>query len=189
MRLTSGNAGLRCEYCKTVVALAPGDDDVEYLDEAPGLLCPACASSLWNAVQQRVPVNLCKRCHGLLVGMSALGPLVEAMRATHPGSEIPAPANPADLEPKIVCPQCHQRMDMEFYAGGGNVAVASCERCELNWLEGGALMHIVRAPQLSDADLQVSSPCHPSECDGPTESVSDAIADGIGNATDAWREF
>jgi Zn-finger nucleic acid-binding protein len=152
MRLGSGNASLRCEYCKSVVTLAQDDDGIEYLDEAPELPCPACAISLWNAVLARVPVNTCKRCQGLLLGMQALEPLVENMRATHPGSEVPAPADPADLDRRISCPQCHGHMDTDFYAGGGNVVIAGCERCELNWLDGGALKRIVHAPQTSDAE-------------------------------------
>lgn len=153
MRLGSGNASLRCEYCKTVVTLAADEDGYEFLDETPELLCPVCGIALWNAVLARVPVHVCKRCHGLLAGMSVLEPLVEAMRATHPGSEIPAPAVPADLDRKISCPKCRQRMDTDFYAGGGNVVIAACERCELNWLEGGALMRIVRAPRAGEAEL------------------------------------
>lgn len=153
MQLASGNASLRCEYCQTVVTIAPDDTGIQLLDEATELLCPVCAEALWNAVLARVQVNTCKRCKGLLVRMSALEPLVEAMRATHPGSEIPAPAGPADLDRKIACPQCHQRMDMDFYAGGGNVVVAGCERCELKWLGGGALMRMVQAPHASDSEL------------------------------------
>lgn len=152
MRLGSGNTSLRCEYCKTVVTLAQDEDGIQFLDEAPELECPACATSLWNAVLARVELHACKQCHGLLVAMSGLEPLVESMRAAHPGSEIPASADPADLDRKVVCPRCHGRMDSDFYAGGGNAVISSCERCELNWLEGGALMRIVRAPQASDAE-------------------------------------
>lgn len=152
MRLANGNASLRCEYCQTMVAVAADDSGIQFLDEAPELLCPVCSAALWNAVLARVQLHTCKQCHGYLVAMNALEPLVEAMRATHPGSEIPAPADPADLDRKIGCPRCHRHMDMDFYAGGGNVVVAGCERCELNWLDGGVLMRIVRAPRASDSE-------------------------------------
>lgn len=149
MRLGSGGASLRCEFCNTVVPLA-AESGIQFLDEAPELSCPACAVALWNAVLARVQTHACKRCQGLLVGMSALQPLVAAMRDAHPGSEAPAPADSADLDRRIDCPQCHHRMDTDFYAGGGNVVVAGCERCELNWLDGGALMKIVRAPHAAE---------------------------------------
>jgi Zn-finger nucleic acid-binding protein len=152
MRLQSGNASLRCEYCKTVVTLTPDDAGMQFLEETPELECPSCAVALWNAVLAGAQLHTCRRCHGLLVRMNALEPLVEAMRAGHPGTEIPAPADPADLERKVVCPRCHQRMDSDFYAGGGNAVVSGCERDELNWLDGGALTRIVRAPQASDAE-------------------------------------
>ncbi|HWE85188.1 MAG TPA: zf-TFIIB domain-containing protein [Terracidiphilus sp.] len=152
MRLAIGNASLRCEFCKAVVTLTPDDAGVKWLEEAPDLECPSCAAALWNAVLARVPLHACKNCHGLLVAMNALEPLVESMRAGHPGSETPAPADPADLKRRFNCPQCHQHMDSDFYAGGGNVVVSGCERDEVNWLEGGVLMRIVRAPRASDAE-------------------------------------
>jgi len=152
MRLGSGNASLRCEYCNTVVTLAQDIDGIEFLEEAPDLECPVCAAWLWNAVLGRVQLHACKQCHGLLAPMSGLEPLVENLRAAHPGGEVPVPADPADLDRKVICPRCHQRMDSDFYAGGGNAVVASCERCELDWLGGGALMRIVHAPQTSDAE-------------------------------------
>jgi Zn-finger nucleic acid-binding protein len=30
--------------------------------------------------------------------------------------------------------------------GGGGAIIATCENCELNWLDGGMLMRIVRTP-------------------------------------------
>lgn len=150
MRLASGGASLRCEFCNTVLPLAADDTGIQFLDEAPELLCPACGVPLRSASLARVQLHACKRCQGLLVAMSALQPLVEALRDAHPGSEAPTPADPADLERRIDCPQCHHRMDMNFYAGGGNVVVAGCERCELNWLDIGALMKIARARRASE---------------------------------------
>lgn len=145
MKLAAGNTSLRCDYCNTVVTLAQDEAGIQFLEEAPELECPACAAALWGAVLARVELHACKRCHGLLVPMSALEPLVEGMRASRPGSEVPLPADPADLDRKVVCPRCRGRMDTDFYAGGGNAVVASCERCELDWLEGGALMRMARA--------------------------------------------
>jgi Zn-finger nucleic acid-binding protein len=43
-------------------------------------------------------------------------------------------------------------MDTHYYAGGGNVVIDDCSRCELNWLDAGELMSIVRAPGHSLAE-------------------------------------
>ena len=40
-------------------------------------------------------------------------------------------------------------MDTHFYAGGGNVVLDDCSRCELNWLDAGEFMSIARAPDRS----------------------------------------
>ena len=37
-------------------------------------------------------------------------------------------------------------MDTHFYNGPGNVIIDDCDQCELNWLDHGELMRIVRAP-------------------------------------------
>jgi hypothetical protein len=35
---------------------------------------------------------------------------------------------------------------MHFYLGGGSSILGSCENCSSNWLDGGVLMRIARAP-------------------------------------------
>jgi Zn-finger nucleic acid-binding protein len=37
-------------------------------------------------------------------------------------------------------------MDTHYYAGPGNIVIDDCPSCELNWLDAGELMTIVRAP-------------------------------------------
>ena len=37
-------------------------------------------------------------------------------------------------------------METHFYNGPGNVIIDDCEHCELNWLDTGELMRVVRAP-------------------------------------------
>jgi Zn-finger nucleic acid-binding protein len=51
------------------------------------------------------------------------------------------------LQRKLACPQCHQHMESHYDFTGGHTVIFDCERCEVNWLEGGALMHMVRAPR------------------------------------------
>ena len=150
MRLANGNTSLRCDYCKNVVVVKADDSGVQFLEEVPDSLCPACATPLWNAVLAKEKLNACKQCHGLLVAMGAFGDLIENMRAEHPEVTVPIPSDPAELQRKVDCPLCHQRMDTHFYFGGGNAVMSTCERCEVHWLDGGVLMQIVRAPRYSE---------------------------------------
>lgn len=161
MHLTGGNASLRCDYCKTVVVVAPDDADVQFLDEAAELACPLDAALLWNAVLARVPIRACKPCHGLLVSMGAFEDLIANMRAAHPEQVDSPPGNKAELKRRVMCPSCHQTMDTHFYFGGGHAVISTCEKCDLHWIDGGVLMRIVRAPRdntakrLSEAELEI----------------------------------
>ena len=74
----------------------------------------------------------------------------DVMRALHAEREFPAPMDEAELDRKVICPKCHQRMDTHFCFGGGHAVMSTCERCELHWLDGGMLMRIVRMPHLSE---------------------------------------
>lgn len=152
MRLTSGNASLRCDYCKTVVVAQADAAGVEFLDPVAELTCPACTVPLWDAVLAGVSIHACKQCQGLLLPMGdPYEELLGRMRVIHPEKEIPPPANPADLEQKVACPQCHKPMDTHFSYGGEHAVLSSCEWCELNWLDAGTLMRIVRAPHAEEA--------------------------------------
>lgn len=162
MHLTGGNASLRCDYCKTVVVVAPDDAGTQFVDQAEQLVCPLDAAHLWNAVLAQVPIRACKQCHGLLVTMGAFEDLISNMRAAHPQEVDPPPPNPADLKRKVICPNCQQAMDTHFYFGGGRAVISTCERCELHWLDGGVLMRIVRAPhedniakRLNETELEI----------------------------------
>jgi Zn-finger nucleic acid-binding protein len=155
MRLANGNASLRCDYCKSIVIAQPDDAGVRYLDAASNLTCPACGLALWSATLAGVEIHACRRCHGMLMAMGVLETLVEQMRAGQSGSEIPAPPDPADLNRKVDCPSCRHRMDTHFYYGGGSAVISGCELCSLNWLDGGVLMRIVRAPHRDGAEAEV----------------------------------
>lgn len=161
MHLTGGNASLRCDYCKTVVVVAPDDAGVQFVDQAAGLACPMDSSPMWNAVLARVEIRACQQCHGLLVTMGAFESLIANMRAEHPEQVDSPPGNPADLKRKVICPNCHRTMDTHFYFGGGHAVVSTCEQCEMHWLDGGVLMRIVRAPhvdetrRLNEAELEI----------------------------------
>jgi Zn-finger nucleic acid-binding protein len=146
MRLVSGNASMHCDYCKTVVLLPADDAGVHYLNEAiGGINCPICSIALWDAVLDGMSLYACKRCHGMSILMSVLEPLIEKLREKCTDTDIPSAADPADLRRIVECPKCHRHTDVHFYMGGGGAIIATCENCELNWLDGGMLMRIVRA--------------------------------------------
>jgi LSD1 subclass zinc finger protein len=151
LKLAPGNTSLRCDYCKIVVAIAADDTGVQFLDEAPELTCATCQSALWKSVLAAIELDACKKCHGLLVPMGAFEALVEKMRALHTEREIPGLVDEKELDRRVICPKCRQRMDTHFYFGGGHAVMSTCERCELHWLDGGMLMRIVRAPEANDA--------------------------------------
>lgn len=155
MHLAQGNASLHCDYCGTVVIIAPDDSGVEYLDQAADLSCPICHEAMWNAVLARVQISACKKCHGQLVQMGAFEGLVDAMRARHPDTQEPPLADPSELQRKVACPKCQRTMDTHFYFGGGHAVMFTCENCELHWLDGGVLMKIVRTPHESEPQPQV----------------------------------
>jgi len=148
MRLATGDASMRCDYCKTVVVLPADDAGLHFLDEAvQGLNCPVCSIPLLNAMLGHAKMCACKKCKGMLIGMNVMEPLIEELRDKNKDrDEIPSPADPADLKRVVECPKCHRHADVHFYMGGGGAVIATCENCELNWLDGGMLMRIVRTP-------------------------------------------
>ena len=152
MRMAGGQESLRCDYCKNIYFSGPDVQGVRYLDELPGLLCPVCAVPLWNATLAGAPLRACKRCRGMLVAMGAFQGLIEQVRAEHAGTQTPATSDEVDPSRKLECPSCHHTMESHFYYGGGHVVMVDCERCEVNWLDGGALMRIVRAPRHEEAE-------------------------------------
>lgn len=146
LRIAEGNKSLRCDYCHSVVTVQADETGVQFVDEVQELACPNCTIPLWDAMLAGVRIDACKQCHGLLVPIGSFEVLIERMRAENLGSEVPPPGDAPDLQRRVSCPKCHQRMETHFYYGGGHAVMSSCEQCALHWLESGILMQIVRAP-------------------------------------------
>jgi len=125
MHLIAGSDSMACDFCKSVHVVEKNDDGVAVLDETP---------------------------EQLLIPMEPFVGLVETMRCLHPGSQIPSPADPAELRRKVDCPLCRHRMDAHFYYGGGSVVIDGCDACSVNWLDAGELMRVVHAPHHADAE-------------------------------------
>lgn len=152
MRVATGNTTLRCDYCRNVVVANTDDSGLHYLDEAVAdLPCPVCNIPLWGATLAGMKLCACKQCSGMLIPMAGFETLIEEMRTRCKETEIPSPADPNDLRRQLNCPKCHRQLDMHFYFGGGGSVMGGCEQCSLNWLDGGVLMRIVRAPHHDDA--------------------------------------
>jgi|ERR1051326_4536399 Zn-finger nucleic acid-binding protein len=139
-----------CDYCKQVFAPEENEEGVRVLGEASTLACPVCAIPLVHAAIAHHRILYCNQCHGTLIAMDGLGPLVSDLRARRRrGDEIPRPPDARELQRHIECPQCHQTMDTHFYGGPGNVVIDDCPRCDLDWLDAGELRTITRAPDHS----------------------------------------
>jgi Zn-finger nucleic acid-binding protein len=146
--------GYQCQYCHTVFYPGEEEDGVEVSGEPsdPGLGCPICGQPLVRATITKVPVLYCTQCHGLLLPMPVLQPLIEERKTDRAKPAVQAPPDRGDLKRTMHCPQCRRRMDTHFYAGPGNVIVDSCADCSLIWLDRGELTRIANAPDEGDKE-------------------------------------
>jgi len=139
-----------CEYCGATCLPEKNDEGVRVFDQPSGLACPICRVPLFAATLARQRILYCTGCRGSLVPMPVFVVLIEALRAQRgDATEIAPPPDAHQLDRATLCPQCGRRMDTHYYAGGGNVVIDDCSRCELNWLDAGELMAIAHAPDHS----------------------------------------
>jgi Zn-finger nucleic acid-binding protein len=148
MSLNAGKDVLRCDYCETLHFPEVNSDGVRVLDVDSEYACPCCAEAkLVHASIGGERVLNCRRCRGLLIGMSVFAALIEELRSRHQMSEYAGKQPDWDeLKRLVKCPQCTAPMDAHPYAGPGAVIIDSCSDCGLNWLDYGELQRIVRAP-------------------------------------------
>jgi Zn-finger nucleic acid-binding protein len=147
MRMATGDTTLRCDYCKTVVIARTDASGIHFLDEVfNDLNCPVCNVPLSNATVAGVALCACRHCDGTFISMGVFESLLDTLRAQVTDPEIPSPPDPADLKRRMNCPKCRAPLDMHFYLGGGSSVIGACENCSANWLDGGVLMRIARAP-------------------------------------------
>jgi Zn-finger nucleic acid-binding protein len=133
-----------CQYCQTE-AVPPMDEDGVQIVGETDKVCPGCGSKLSNGLMETQSLLYCAQCHGMLIEMEQLQPLVEHLRAVRdrPAAFVGAPQNDAK---NLHCPLCNGAMDDHPYGGPGNVIVDSCEQCSVIWLDRGELRRIVVAP-------------------------------------------
>ena len=149
MRLNADADYLKCDYCKSIFFPSKDDEGVSVLAVASDEACPICAIPLMHAALAKIRMRYCTRCRGMLIPMGVFMALVEELRSGETGTLIAPTPDVHDLQRRISCPRCHHHMDTHFYNGPGNVIIDDCDTCELNWLDHGELMRIVRAPDYS----------------------------------------
>jgi Zn-finger nucleic acid-binding protein len=135
-----------CDYCAGEFAPPPEADGVLVIGPS-ALLCSLCQTPLSDALLGSFSLKYCAACHGMLISMDDLAPLIDAIRShrDRPSGYLP-PRTSAEADRHLRCPQCGAPMDGHAYGGGGNVNVDSCETCSLIWLDQGELRKIAIAP-------------------------------------------
>jgi Zn-finger nucleic acid-binding protein len=146
---------LNCEYCRNLYRPPANDQGVRVLDEPSGIGCPACGGSLVHAAIEGQRCHFCQSCRGLLFPMDTFVPAIAHLRAHRetPAAVQPRP-DPSELTRHLDCPRCGGSMDTHYYGGPGNIVIDDCCRCRLNWLDGGELTRIVRAPERWTAGIE-----------------------------------
>jgi Zn-finger nucleic acid-binding protein len=176
--LKPDTAGYKCDYCHTVFYPGEQDDGVEAGTPAdveaggetgmqdgvevsaegsdtthgPALACPICSLPLVRASIAKILVLFCNQCHGVLLPMPVLQPILEELRSTAGSAAVQTPPDRGDIKRTVRCPKCNQRLDTHYYAGPGNVIVDSCDPCDLLWLDRGELTRIAHAPDESSVE-------------------------------------
>jgi Zn-finger nucleic acid-binding protein len=138
---------LTCNHCGTLnepTAPPPGLD-LGPVTETP---CPSCAAPLHDSRLEGLPLLFCDGCQGMLVSMPLFVAVIDAARMQEPrGVSAVLPRRQKPDERTLACPSCHRPMLSHIYGGPGNLVIDTCEACECNWLDGGELRRIARAPQ------------------------------------------
>jgi Zn-finger nucleic acid-binding protein len=98
-------------------------------------------------LDDRAAIEMCERCKGILLPRLAFAVTLTAKRraATTP-SQTPAPADRAELQRRVACPQCRAPMITDWYYAPGNIVIDTCETCDLVWLDAGEFGRAIDAP-------------------------------------------
>ncbi len=137
----------QCAHCSSVICPEPAADGVRVTGER-GRECPVCRTALVRAaLDDRVPLELCERCKGILMQRRDFAVTLTAKRrAAATPSVTPHPADPRELHRRIACPRCGKGMMTDWYYGPGNIVIDTCPPCDLVWLDAGELGRAIDAP-------------------------------------------
>jgi len=146
MRIDRARGVLVCDHCHTEREPPAALDYLDILDET-SLVCPICSAHLANGRLEGHPVICCARCFGLLIDMSRFVSVIEAARAREARTSRSIPPRRQHPGDRVLdCPRCGQPMVAHLYGGPGNIVIDTCERCLVNWLDGGELRRVATAP-------------------------------------------
>jgi Zn-finger nucleic acid-binding protein len=150
MQLIVNRGYFFCRYCGSFhFPQTAGDDGIRIVGDAgQPLPCAVCKQRLSSAMlDESFPVQFCRNCRGVLLPRSSFATVVQQRRAW--AEDPPGPAVPLDkseLDRKVFCPSCGERMLTHPYYGPGNVVLDNCTTCDAIWLDFGELKQIVAAP-------------------------------------------
>ena len=135
---------LQCEHCGRFHFPDELGDGLILIGQPSDYSCPVCPDQLLGgAMLEGQPVHTCSRCRGLLSDLASFGYAVASRRSRHKKAAIEKqPFDPLELCRHVKCPRCQHQMENYPYAGGGNVVVDACDRCQLIWLDAGELQVI-----------------------------------------------
>ena len=145
MQIDRDRAVFICGHCGNQQQAAAAAAYLQLLTETQWN-CPICSVALSSATLEGCPLLCCSRCFGLLIERAWFTAVIDAARAHEPRASRPLPRQQHPAERSIACPLCGQAMHGHIYAGPGNVVIDSCERCQVNWLDGSELRRIAIAP-------------------------------------------
>ena len=155
-RLSRDEGLMICDYCGSQAAPPTDEEGVVVLDPTKHN-CPACATFLSHASLESRDLLYCTNCHGMLLEMEKLLPLLEVLREHRYWSRSSNTPRVAGVGRLLHCPLCRDDMDEHLYGGGGNVDVDSCESCCVLWLDRGELSRMIAAPDRDPRDLGTSA--------------------------------
>jgi len=138
-----------CEYCNSFHFPSLSNDGIRLLGEAPeGTLCPGCRVPLHIATLDNTYRGFqCKNCQGLLLSRSSFRLTVETRRPRATNQpDPPKLLNREELNRKLDCPICHQKMMTHPYMGPGTIVIDTCDGCNIIWLDNGELSRVINAP-------------------------------------------
>ena len=100
-------------------------------------ICPRCSLYLAKGQFNNLPVAVCRKCMGFLVGGRNLTKLIEQM-ADELTAEISADARIQDIPDKggaALCPVCRKAMENFGYMGSNLIKIDRCFSCNMVWLD------------------------------------------------------
>ena len=150
MALVGSRGYFHCRHCGTYhfpeTVEAGG---VRIVGQSPDARkCPVCAIAMAQALLDDAhPIDFCARCRGILLPRTSFAIVTQKRRAWATSPPVkPSPLDREELRRQLACPKCGRTLETYPHSGPGNVAIDSCARCDVIWLDFGEMQQIVDAP-------------------------------------------